>query len=441
MKKLYIIPAALFMMQAISVHAQVVKPVSEKRISAIDQAWFCTAVAIQGINGGVGGDPNPFRLFPDTIGKITVNGGITVAPYHAIAEIMDPKHLGFIAKEPTAFIHLPNLPSSAVPDPQPYSCDSISVQYLYGRLTPSTNATYSAADTLIFSIASNEDTTNIRTNIFAGGGGISTNHASATHQASLGLQFYRPKYNYQTNDLVATGDVLRFKVHLTWADTTTTGFGKELKIKLPRRFFVPAGKFLIATMYFKPGYDYDRTTVIDTIRNVFVFYSYEENGLNTWPTYKDCKLYSKTECEFNTSLTLSTDIRYNISTNLNGAYFPPYNSTLEYGAERHIIQFKLATGFDPNIGVNELEKSSGIVLGQNFPNPFTKESTVSYQLTKNAASVIFSVTDVTGRIIASEKLGKTAGEYTVKLGSFASGLYYYSLIVDGYISTKKFIVE
>jgi hypothetical protein len=46
-----------------------------------------------------------------------------------------------------------------------------------------------------------------------------------------------------------------------------------------------------------------------------------------------------------------------------------------------------------------------------------------------------------GRIITSEKVATTTGSHTVKLGTYAAGVYYYSLNIDGNITTKKMIVE
>lgn len=96
--------------------------------------------------------------------------------------------------------------------------------------------------------------------------------------------------------------------------------------------------------------------------------------------------------------------------------------------------------FPTTVKVQELEKM-GFALNQNIPNPFTKESTVNFQLAKDASSAVFTVTDVMGRIISSEKVGTTTGNHSIKLGAFAAGLYYYSLNVDGNVATKKMIVE
>jgi len=96
--------------------------------------------------------------------------------------------------------------------------------------------------------------------------------------------------------------------------------------------------------------------------------------------------------------------------------------------------------YDKTVSVKELE-SFGFVLGQNKPNPFHHQSTINFQLIKDAKSVTFTVSDIAGKIISSELAPTFVGIHTIKLGSYASGLYYYSLNVDGMTSTKKFIVE
>jgi hypothetical protein len=92
------------------------------------------------------------------------------------------------------------------------------------------------------------------------------------------------------------------------------------------------------------------------------------------------------------------------------------------------------------VGINELEKV-GFTLGQNVPNPFTAGSAISYQLANDAKSVMFTVTDVMGRVISFEKAASTIGTHTLNIGSFAAGVYYYSLNVDGKVITKKMIAQ
>ena len=93
-----------------------------------------------------------------------------------------------------------------------------------------------------------------------------------------------------------------------------------------------------------------------------------------------------------------------------------------------------------SVGINELA-ANGATLGQNIPNPFNGESTITYQLAKDANSVLFTVTDVMGRVISSEKGASNTGSHSIKLGSYAAGIYYYTLNVDGKTSTKKMIAQ
>jgi hypothetical protein len=100
----------------------------------------------------------------------------------------------------------------------------------------------------------------------------------------------------------------------------------------------------------------------------------------------------------------------------------------------------LSIHYDVTTKVNEISKNN-FILGQNTPNPFTSGSAVNYTLAKKANTATFTVTDVTGRIISSENVDTTTGTHSVNLGSYAAGVYYYSLNVDGNVSTKKMIAQ
>ncbi len=104
----------------------------------------------------------------------------------------------------------------------------------------------------------------------------------------------------------------------------------------------------------------------------------------------------------------------------------------------YMIDFSIHTPVVTN--VKDLQ-NNGFGLTQNSPNPYTKESMVKYSLPTNVNSVLFTVTDIMGRVVSSEKTGTTTGSHSVKLGAYAAGVYYYSLNVDGNVTTKKMIVE
>ena len=103
-----------------------------------------------------------------------------------------------------------------------------------------------------------------------------------------------------------------------------------------------------------------------------------------------------------------------------------------------MVDFSIHTPLPASI--HQIE-NNGFALGQNMPNPFTNSSTIKYALIKDFSSAIFTVTDITGRIVSSEKVSSNNGAHSINLGSYAAGVYYYSLNVDGTIITKKMIVE
>jgi len=92
------------------------------------------------------------------------------------------------------------------------------------------------------------------------------------------------------------------------------------------------------------------------------------------------------------------------------------------------------------VGVSELE-SKGFELSQNVPNPYTGETSISYELAKGARNVKFTVYDVSGRVMIESLEPSTIGVHAIRVPAFASGVYYYSLNVDGAVTTKKMIAQ
>ncbi|MBS1514302.1 MAG: T9SS type A sorting domain-containing protein [Bacteroidetes bacterium] len=86
---------------------------------------------------------------------------------------------------------------------------------------------------------------------------------------------------------------------------------------------------------------------------------------------------------------------------------------------------------------------SGFALGQNYPNPFNPNTVISYQL-PYAGFVKLNIYDVNGKLIkelGNEKQG--AGSYSINFSGegLPSGVYYYSLIADGFVvDTKKAVL-
>lgn len=95
-----------------------------------------------------------------------------------------------------------------------------------------------------------------------------------------------------------------------------------------------------------------------------------------------------------------------------------------------------------SIGIAETQRNGKIKLFQNQPNPFTKASMISYELTETA-KVILNVYDITGKIIMTINEGnKDAGVYSINIDGkqFAPGTYFYSLRAGNASITKKMVI-
>ncbi|MBL7911207.1 MAG: tail fiber domain-containing protein [Bacteroidia bacterium] len=90
-----------------------------------------------------------------------------------------------------------------------------------------------------------------------------------------------------------------------------------------------------------------------------------------------------------------------------------------------------------------LSDKNAIVLNQNVPNPFAESTVITYNVPTdfNKAQIIFITND--GKVIKSIDISvKGEGRLNVFANDLSSGMYSYSLIVDGKtIDTKKMIKE
>ncbi|MBL7128193.1 MAG: T9SS type A sorting domain-containing protein [Ignavibacteria bacterium] len=91
--------------------------------------------------------------------------------------------------------------------------------------------------------------------------------------------------------------------------------------------------------------------------------------------------------------------------------------------------------------INELTPSS-YILHQNYPNPFNPSTTIKFDLPKTSDAKLI-IYDALGREVATlvnEKL--SAGSYEVSWdgSSYTSGVYYYRLITESFVDTKKLVL-
>jgi hypothetical protein len=98
----------------------------------------------------------------------------------------------------------------------------------------------------------------------------------------------------------------------------------------------------------------------------------------------------------------------------------------------------------PTNGINELSFINSMKMSQNYPNPATTSTTLSYELAKNANNLSLTIVDLAGRIISEIKVGaKDSGKHTLDISTanLASGQYFFILKSDLGALTQKFTVS
>lgn len=385
--------------------------------------WFNFATAAESLYG-VTSDLASNYLFPDSLGYGEFGAGnFSGCWVHHLAEMVDFNSVVFTAGSD------PN--TNWVTPTSTLYIDSLSVYYGYTR----NHANTAIVDTLLVTIYDNTTAANLTTSGFAG--------ATAANYGTDTVSFKRIGYNQPANLIAsatttasAPAGAMTFKILLTGADTAAALY-REKFFALPTTFTTAANKLTVASIKFIPGYSYALGDHIDYVANAFFFTSYEEKGANTYFTYQDCN-FGSAACDYSSSHILPQDVRYDMASTWNGKFIPAMAYGQSYAFEHHLISFYINQG---PVGIEELKNNNGVALSQNVPNPFTNGSTINYSLVKDASSAVFTVTDVMGRVISTEKVGATAGNHSISVGSYAAGVYYYSLNVDGFVSTKKMIVE
>jgi hypothetical protein len=99
---------------------------------------------------------------------------------------------------------------------------------------------------------------------------------------------------------------------------------------------------------------------------------------------------------------------------------------------------------DPVSVSNESEIAGEFSLSQNYPNPFNPSTTIKFSLQK-ASIVTLKLYNAAGSelktLIDGESLSSGVKSYNFNAGNLSSGVYFYSLIVDGIkIDTKKMML-
>lgn len=82
-------------------------------------------------------------------------------------------------------------------------------------------------------------------------------------------------------------------------------------------------------------------------------------------------------------------------------------------------------------------------LGQNVPNPYRGETTVTYVVPDKAVNAAINIYDTNGKFIKEVKIGqKGKGQINIHANNLPSGVYSYQLVVDGKVlDGKKMVLQ
>lgn len=93
-------------------------------------------------------------------------------------------------------------------------------------------------------------------------------------------------------------------------------------------------------------------------------------------------------------------------------------------------------------GVGMQVASSGNVLFQNTPNPFTERTEIRFTLSDDARNAYIYIFDMTGKTLKQIPVDASMQSVTVNGYELSSGIYLYSLVVNGQeIDTKRMILS
>jgi hypothetical protein len=367
-------------------------------------------------------------LFCDSTTFSSFSSGDNLVDYHLYGWNFDPKSIIYETDNTGSLTYAPLLDAT-----QPYFLDTIWIAGSYKRLPGGVG---SPDDTLIVLITYG-DTTNTGWANWAFSSG-----APATLRA-FG-RYCTPRFN-TTN---ANGDVLSFvgtntlkiKHVLTKSDSAYMKDGSGYLPIVPNGasgLLIPADNNFNVSYSFNAGGTHSNgaisfassTATTPQATSGWASYTWYQEVINFSTLADLMQGYDDFDASKNTATYTWKKPRYqqNATTYMQAGY-----------AWGYWMDFSIH--YDVTTKVNEMSKNN-FILGQNTPNPFTSGSSVKYTLAKNAKSATFTVTDVTGRIISSENVDTTTGTHSVNLGSHAAGVYYYSLNVDGNVSTKKMIAQ
>ncbi len=125
----------------------------------------------------------------------------------------------------------------------------------------------------------------------------------------------------------------------------------------------------------------------------------------------------------------------------NGLAFSVTGDTL-FVSESSVNRIRMITGMDQITDISEnVSLPTDFQLNQNYPNPFNPSTVISYQLPAYSSVKLVIYNSLGEEVRTLINNNQNAGYYEIQFdgSDLTSGVYYYQLIADNFIQTKKMI--
>ncbi|MBL7128489.1 MAG: SBBP repeat-containing protein [Ignavibacteria bacterium] len=176
--------------------------------------------------------------------------------------------------------------------------------------------------------------------------------------------------------------------------------------------------------------------------DIFIL-KFNPSGVRQWATY-----YGGDGFEKGNSISADRNNNILLTGATNSSNFPVFNpgSGAYYRDTSNGDYDVFIIGFRPSgvIGINMISSSvpDNYKLHQNFPNPFNPTTNIKFDLKKPSYTKLI-VYDILGKEVATlvnEKLNAGSYEVNWDASHYPSGVYFYRIVADDYINTKKMLL-
>ncbi|MFV0468121.1 MAG: T9SS type A sorting domain-containing protein, partial [Dysgonomonas sp.] len=133
------------------------------------------------------------------------------------------------------------------------------------------------------------------------------------------------------------------------------------------------------------------------------------------------------------------------SVTLKSGFFAQKGTTVVIKAVNHnsALRTKASNATEENSGISDGNEAIVENLSQNVPNPFSDRTRVDYFVPEESQSAYINIYTLQGNLLKKVPIeSKGTGVVYIDAAGLSSGLYFYSLIIDGVkIDTKRMYIK